>query len=274
MNQTETLFLKNLHTQQQNGWTKKVNSAATYLWLENLLQLFFPQKPIEILDLEKNWEKSKTQFSLILKDIATNNNEIDSKVNDVFLDFSTVYKSLQKDANAILTSDPAADCLSEIINSYPGFYAIAVYRISNLLTQHEIQILPRILSEYAHTKTGIDIHPKATIGVPFIIDHGTGIVIGETAIIGKNVSIYQGVTLGALLVEKSMEEKKRHPTVEDHVIIYANATILGGSTVIGNHAIIGGNTFITKSVNPYTTVMQASKNVLINQIQDNQHFNI
>ena len=138
------------------------------------------------------------------------------------------------------------------------FFANAIASLTNCL-------LPRILTEYAHSKTGIDIHPNATIGVPFIIDHGTGIVIGETTTIGKHVSIYQGVTLGALQVEKSMQEKKRHPTVEDHVIIYANATILGGSTIIGNHSIIGGNTFITKSVNPYSFVMQSNKNTVLNQ---------
>jgi serine O-acetyltransferase len=133
-------------------------------------------------------------------------------------------------------------------------------------------MLPRIISEYAHSKTGIDIHPNAKIDVPFMIDHGTGIVIGETCIIGKNVSIYQGVTLGALQVDKSMEEKKRHPTVEDNVVIYANATILGGSTIIGNNSVIGGNTFITKSVNPFSMVMQANKNNIINQ-QENQDSN-
>jgi serine O-acetyltransferase len=274
MNQIEKSFLKNLSSEHEKGWIKKVNSTATCLWLENLLALFFPKNPNGISDLEKNWMDSKMKFSLILKDISTNNQEIDSKVNEIFTSFPTVYKDLQKDANAILEADPAADSLSEIINSYPGFYAIAVYRISNLLAQYEIEILPRILSEYAHAKTGIDIHPKATIDVPFIIDHGTGIVIGETAVIGKNVSIYQGVTLGAMLVEKSMQEKKRHPTVENNVVIYANATILGGSTVIGNHTIIGGNAFITKSVNPYSIVMQNSKNIIVNQIQENQHFNI
>jgi serine O-acetyltransferase len=172
---------------------------------------------------------------------------------------------MQKDAQAILDTDPAADCIQEIINSYPGFFAIEVYRIANAIASRTSCLLPRILTEYAHSKTGIDIHPSATIDVPFMIDHGTGIVIGETTTIGKHVSIYQGVTLGALQVEKNMQEKKRHPTVEDHVIIYANATILGGSTIIGNHSIVGGNTFITKSVNPYSFVMQSNKNTVLNQ---------
>jgi serine O-acetyltransferase len=176
---------------------------------------------------------------------------------------------MQQDAQAILDTDPAADCIQEIINSYPGFFAIEVYRIANAIASRTDCMLPRILTEYAHSKTGIDIHPNATIDVPFMIDHGTGIVIGETTTIGKHVSIYQGVTLGALQVEKNMQEKKRHPTVEDHVIIYANATILGGSTIIGNHSIVGGNTFITKSVNPYSLVIQANKNTVLNQQETN-----
>ncbi|HTK20642.1 MAG TPA: hypothetical protein VL442_14040, partial [Mucilaginibacter sp.] len=135
-----------------------------------------------------------------------------------------------------------------------GFYAIAVYRIANRLSQLEISILPRILSEHAHGKTGVDIHPNAVIGVPFVIDHGTGIVIGATSIIGKNVCIYQGVTLGASQVNKELSLVKRHPTVEDNVTIYARSTILGGRTVIGHNSIIGGSVFLTKSVEPYSNV--------------------
>ncbi|HTK20701.1 MAG TPA: hypothetical protein VL442_14340, partial [Mucilaginibacter sp.] len=135
-----------------------------------------------------------------------------------------------------------------------GFYAIAVYRIANRLSQLEISILPRILSEHAHGKTGVDIHPNAVIGVQFVIDHGTGIVIGATSIIGKNVCIYQGVTLGASQVNKELSLVKRHPTVEDNVTIYARSTILGGRTVIGHNSIIGGSVFLTKSVEPYSNV--------------------
>ncbi|MBY0426202.1 MAG: serine acetyltransferase, partial [Cytophagales bacterium] len=143
--------------------------------------------------------------------------------------------------------------------SYPGFYAITVYRIANRLTQLKIPILPRIISEFAHGKTGIDIHPNATIGVPFMIDHGTGVVIGETSVIGNNVSIYQGVTLGALQVAKELADVKRHPTVEDNVIIYARTTILGGNTVIGKNSVIGGSVFLTKSVAPHSQVFNTHK---------------
>lgn len=165
-----------------------------------------------------------------------------------------IYGDLRLDAAKIYENDPAATSIHEVIVTYPGFYAIAVYRIAHRLTQLNVPILPRILSEHAHGKTGIDIHPDAKIDVPFFIDHGTGIVIGATSMIGKNVSIYQGVTLGALQVSKEMSEVKRHPTVEDNVIIYARTTILGGNTVIGRNSIIGGSVFLTKSVTPYSNV--------------------
>ena len=149
---------------------------------------------------------------------------------------------------------PAAQGLSEIISSYPGFYATALYRLAHALHQRGLPRLPRLLSEYAHQRTGIDIHPGARIGAAFCIDHGTGLVIGETAIIGANVQIYQGVTLGALSVTKGLQGTKRHPTIEDHVVIYAGATILGGSTVIGAHSIIGGNVWLTESVPSHSRV--------------------
>lgn len=154
----------------------------------------------------------------------------------------------------IYEKDPAATSVHEVIVSYPGFYAIAVYRIAHELTRLAIPILPRILSEHAHGKTGVDIHPKAQIDVPFCIDHGTGIVIGATSIIGKYVTIYQGVTLGAAQVSKELSETKRHPTVEDNVVIYARSTILGGRTIIGHNSVIGGSVFLTKSVQPFSHV--------------------
>ena len=162
--------------------------------------------------------------------------------------------ALLRDASAILASDPAAHGLGEIISSYPGFYATALYRIAHALHQRGLPRLPRLLSEHAHQRTGIDIHPGAQIGPAFCIDHGTALVIGETAIIGGNVQIYQGVTLGALSVTKGLQGTKRHPTIEDHVVIYAGATILGGSTVIGAHSIIGGNVWLTESVPSHSRV--------------------
>jgi serine O-acetyltransferase len=152
------------------------------------------------------------------------------------------------DAHCILDHDPAARNIDEVYLAYPGFFAIAVYRFSHEFYKIDMPLVPRIMSEYAHRLTGIDINPGAQIGSPFFIDHGTGVVIGETTIIKNNVKVYQGVTLGALQVSKEMENQKRHPTVEENVIIYANATILGGETVIGKNSTIGGNVWITASI--------------------------
>lgn len=152
------------------------------------------------------------------------------------------------DTIAAYNGDPAAKSGGEVIVSYPGLEAIIVYRIAHFLYECGVPVIPRIMSEHVHGKTGIDIHPGAKIGESFFIDHGTGVVIGETTIIGNNVKIYQGVTLGALSVKKTLQNSKRHPTIEDNVTIYANATILGGETVIGKGSVIGGNSWITKSV--------------------------
>lgn len=276
-NQNTDFFLK-LNNYQSENWIRAIDSNKIFRWIDDLFFILFPEEKLDIYQIEDLWQQNKDNFELLIAGISDNNSkvQITEISNNIYSQIPEIYKFLQKDAQAILDTDPAADCISEIINSYPGFLAIAFYRISNAIANLEIKMLPRIISEYAHSKTGIDIHPNAKIDVPFIIDHGTGIVIGETCVIGKNVSIYQGVTLGALQVEKSMEEKKRHPTVEDNVVIYANATILGGSTIIGNNSVIGGNTFITKSVNPFSMVMQASKNNIISQIenQNNNFFSI
>ncbi|MBI5604792.1 MAG: serine acetyltransferase [Deltaproteobacteria bacterium] len=166
---------------------------------------------------------------------------------------------LQKDIQAAFEGDPAAKSLTEIIVSYPGFFAITIYRIAHALHGLGVPLLPRMMTEYAHSRTGIDIHPGASIGEHFFIDHGTGVVIGETTVIGDRVRIYQGVTLGALSLPRNAGDlyrhKKRHPTIEDDVIIYANATILGGETIIGAGTIIGGNVWITESVPPDTKVI-------------------
>jgi len=159
-----------------------------------------------------------------------------------------IYEMLIEDAQAIHDGDPAARSTNQVIRTYPGFLAIACYRVGHSFCSLGVPFLPRILTEYAHSRTGIDIHPKADIGSSFCIDHGTGIVVGETTVIGNNVKIYQGVTLGALSVKKEMAKIKRHPTIEDNVIIYAGATILGGNTVIGKNCIIGGNVWITESI--------------------------
>ncbi len=165
-------------------------------------------------------------------------------------------KTIQTDVIAAFNGDPAAKSNEEVIVSYPGLEAIIIYRLAHFLFTCGVPVIPRIMTEYSHSKTGIDIHPGATIGESFFIDHGTGVVVGETTVIGKNVKLYQGVTLGALSVKKNLQNKKRHPTIEDDVTIYANATILGGDTVIGKGAVIGGNTWITSSVKAGTVVNQ------------------
>ncbi len=175
-------------------------------------------------------------------------------------------QTLSEDILAVFEGDPAAKSHDEIIFSYPGMFAITVYRIAHKLFTFGVPLLPRIMSEYVHGETGIDIHPGAKIGERFVIDHGTGVVIGETAQIGRNVRIYQGVTIGALSVPKGkieeMKGKKRHPTIEDDVIIYAGATILGGDTIIGARSVVGGNVWITESVPPDTRVMIESPRLI------------
>jgi serine O-acetyltransferase len=170
-----------------------------------------------------------------------------------------IYERLRDDAAAIVAGDPAAETLDEVIAAYPGFLAIAVYRIAHELNRLGVPTLPRLLAEVAHARTGIDIHPGATIGRGLCIDHGTGIVIGETAVIGDEVKLYQGVTLGALSVSKAAAGSKRHPTIEDRVVLYANATVLGGDIVVGHDSVIGGNVWLTTSVPPRSFVYHTSQ---------------
>ncbi|MBX6316167.1 MAG: serine acetyltransferase [Isosphaeraceae bacterium] len=193
-------------------------------------------------DLETDFEAEAQQITLRLLD-----------------SIPALRRILAEDVQAAYDGDPAAKNLGEIIFCYPGLGAITVFRIAHELHKLGVPLIPRMMTEYAHSKTGIDIHPGATIGRRFFIDHGTGVVIGETTQIGDNVKLYQGVTLGALSFPKDehgelRRDLKRHPTIEDDVVIYANATILGGNTVIGHHAVIGSSAWITRSVEPYTTV--------------------
>lgn len=175
------------------------------------------------------------------------------------LELPLLHKELIADAHYIAQNDPAASGIDEVIIAYPGFTAICTYRLAHSLASKNVPLIPRIMTEWAHSTTGIDIHPKATIGKEFFIDHGTGIVIGETAIIGNRVKVYQGVTIGALSVGKELAQTKRHPTIEDDVVIYAGSTILGGNTTIGHNSIIGGNVWLTKSVEPNSLVYHESK---------------
>jgi serine O-acetyltransferase len=181
--------------------------------------------------------------------------ESSESVAEAFLgELPNVYRRLLLDGQAVVDFDPAAKNLDEVIFAYPGFYALAVHRLAHELYKLRLPFLPRLLGEFAHSGTGIDIHPGASIGEPFFMDHGTGIVIGETAVIGKRVKIYQGATLGAYQVRKTLAGVKRHPTIEDDVVIYSNATILGGATVIGARSVIGANSWVTESIPPDSVV--------------------
>jgi serine O-acetyltransferase len=172
-----------------------------------------------------------------------------------------LHDALLADARATHDGDPAATSVDEVIAAYPGFYATACHRLAHLLHERRVPLLPRLMSEFAHRETGVDIHPGATIGRAFAIDHGTGIVIGETAVLGDRVRLYQGVTLGAAAVAKTLARTRRHPTLGDDVVVYANATILGGDTVVGAGSVIGGNVWLTRSVPPGSVVTHASQQV-------------
>lgn len=178
---------------------------------------------------------------------------------DFTLEIPSLFDSLKKDATAIFENDPAAQSIEEVYLAYPGFYAIAIYRMARVFYTLGLPLIPRLMTEYAHQLTGIDIHPGAYIGQSFFIDHGTGVVIGETTEIQDHVRLYQGVTLGALTVKKEHQNTKRHPTIKNNVTIYANATILGGDTIIGQNSIIGGNTWITQSIEKKSVVIHTPK---------------
>jgi serine O-acetyltransferase len=190
-----------------------------------------------------------------------------SCVHDFFDQLPVIHSMLKSDLETIFNADPAARSIDEVLFSYPGFYAVTIHRLAHALFLAGVPIVPRLLSEYSHFKTGIDIHPGARIGERFLIDHGTGVVIGETSIIGDDVKVYQGVTLGALSVSRKLAETKRHPTIGNRVVIYANATILGGSTVIGDDSVIGGNVWITQSIPSQSLVFHKSEIIIkTNQI--------
>ncbi|MTI19895.1 serine acetyltransferase [Fulvivirga sp. RKSG066] len=223
---------------------------------QTLLGLLFPSfssEPVEQIDqLKTGFERLQVEMA----DLLSHQKDLDSKhVAHEFFEFiPKLYDQLLLDIEATYSGDPAARSRDEVVRSYPGFYAIAAYRVSHMLLLLNVEKIPRAITELAHSKTGIDIHPAAHIGEHFCIDHGTGVVIGETTIIGNHVKIYQGVTLGALSVDKAQSQVKRHPTIEDHVIIYAGATILGGETIIGESSVIGGNVWLTKSVPPNSKI--------------------
>jgi serine O-acetyltransferase len=236
-------------------------------FLEELMGNLFPaynnRKVVSPAKLLEDFDKNKQQLVLVLEHIEVLLEQSPKVISESFFNhLPYIYETLISDAESIEKGDPAARNIEEVMRCYPGFYAICVYRFANLLLKLEVPSIPRILTELAHQKTGIDIHPAASIGKNFFIDHGTGIVIGETSTIGDHVKIYQGVTLGALSVSKELAETKRHPTIEDNVVIYAGATILGGKTVIGKNSIIGGNVWLTKSVEPNSTVYHQTELII------------
>ena len=247
------------------------NQRAVEKSIKSLFELLFPTThSFTEAEIESNRNDLQKQISGILAGLTDTNQEVAEKF---FNNLENIKTGLMEDANFILESDPAATLQIEVIAIYPGFFAIFCYRIANFLAQLDVPLFPRMITEYAHRVTGIDIHPHATIGKPFAIDHGTGIVIGETAHIGNNVKIYQGVTLGALSVDKSKASKKRHPTIEDNVVLYAGCTILGGNTVVGRNSVIGGNVWLTESIAPFSVVYHKSEIIVRNQNGYNEPIN-
>ncbi len=245
-----------LHRDRYQTATIVMNVPQVRQSVDELVCLLFPQRgcvgprTLEqtdgvVLELKARFKKFFESLSVLdpkLKDQES------AKVEAFFEELPNIASLLDSDAAAAFQGDPAAYSKEEVIITYPGFYAVCIYRLAHALYKLNLPLIPRLMSEYAHEKTGIDIHPGAHIAESFFIDHGTGVVIGETSIIGKNVKIYQGVTLGALSVKKKMQSRKRHPTIESDVVIYANCTILGGETVIGSGSVIGGNVWLTESI--------------------------
>lgn len=237
---------------------KTINKEKITEVISDIREYFFPNVFEDVNEsvLEYKEQKINSAKEKLMKEVEKNQDITNDEINNIFEEIISLDATINDDIEKFMESDPAANSKEEIILSYPGIYAILVYRIAHILYRKKVQLIPRIMSEYAHQITGIDIHPGATIGNRFFIDHGTGIVIGETSIIGDDVKIYQGVTLGAKALENAdlLRNVKRHPTIKNRVTIYANATILGGETVIGNDVTVGGNVFLTSSVKDNTIV--------------------
>jgi len=224
----------------------------------------------QLIGLRKITEQLNAMLSSdSIRDAINTNSVIDDFLNSL----PAIKVMLLKDAHFILEFDSAADSVEEIILTYPGFYVIVMHRLAHILYQNKVPVIPRMISELSHSKTGIDINPGAKIGCPFFIDHGTGIVIGETSVIGNAVKIYQGVTLGAIVVKKEEATIKRHPTIEDNVVLYSGSTILGGNTVIGKDSIIGGNTWITESVQSNSVVFHKNQTSIVDRNNKNEPIN-
>ncbi|MGD0249173.1 MAG: serine O-acetyltransferase EpsC, partial [Candidatus Limnocylindrales bacterium] len=252
-----------LHGVLAEGRGTRLAKARVAVWVRALLDTLFPQAAEQTSatagEVRDALDASAAELRSLLRPLEGEIEDPGEITAAFFASLPEIHRQLMIDAIAIERGDPAAESVDEVILAYPGFLAMAVYRIAHRFSELGVPILPRVLTEWAHERTGIDIHPGAQLGHPVVIDHGTGIVIGETAEIGNNVKLYQGVTLGALSVAKTLASMKRHPTIEDDVVIYANATILGGETVIGRGSVIGGNVWITSSIPPNSIVYQRSE---------------
>ncbi len=249
-------FPELLHRTTADFYREVPSRTAARGFLRQLVGLLFPithGSRLSLAETEERWADLQRRFAEIIRPVVEAD-QVDRLTERFFAAVPAIYENMMADAAMYVECDPASFCKDEVILCYPGFFALMVYRFSHVMYTLGIPILPRILSEHAHSKTGIDIHPGATIGRHCYIDHGTGIVIGETTVIGDSVKIYQGVTLGAAFVDKELRGCRRHPTIEDNVIIYAGSTILGGNTVIGHDTVIGGNVWLTESVPPYSRV--------------------
>ncbi len=247
-------FLKQILSRHTQTKPFPATSDIKKLFTRIVLTLFPEQTRKQIVDLQDLkliWESIEHGLESILHTMSQDLPATPQEITKSYMArIPAIYEVLLTDVQAMVDGDPAATTDYEVIRTYPGFYAMAFYRLAHGLQQEKVPLIPRILTEYAHSKTGIDIHPGATIGPYFFMDHGTGIVIGETCVIGERVKLYQGVTLGALSVAKTMASTKRHPTIEDGVVIYSGATILGGETIVGQDSVIGGNVWLTRSVAP------------------------
>lgn len=255
-NATNIILIPNRGQFKKHCLGKVPDKGKSIRLLRQLIDFLFPILSHEQINLKDDYILSlERDLHQLLQEYDSGLDQKPGLADAFCHKLPAIYQQLTADAEAIYAGDPAAASVDEVVITYPGFYAILIHRLAHGLHELSVPIIPRLWSEYAHGKTAIDIHPAARIGQSFCIDHGTGIVIGESCVIGNHVKLYQGVTLGAASVAKEKAGTKRHPTIEDFVTIYAGSTILGGQTVIGHHSVVGGNVWLTESIAPYSMVV-------------------
>ena len=256
-------WLGDLQLKRYNYCGEFVSKKDVKNLVETLIQLLFPQtagvSQKSLSDLEQELKDCQNHVEKVIGKVSSSQSLASEATKNFFESLPIIEKQLTLDATFIYEEDPAAKSFEEVLFCYPGFFAIATYRLAHNLYTQNVALLPRMMTSYSQEKTGVDIHPGAHIGSPFSIDHGTGVVIGETTHVGDSVKLFQGVTLGALDVKKDGQFKKRHPTIKNNCVIYANATILGGETEIGEKTIIGGNVWLTKSIPSLSRVYNKSE---------------